>query len=189
MELAGELTVPLDSDWVWAALTDTQMLNACIPGCERVTAIGANAWDIVINVPRGSLQTRFRARLHLTDVQPPHRGTLALDGEGGALGALRGTAQVVLETPQEHETHLTYFAEVNLGGRLARTDPVQVQAVVAEMLKRFADLLACTPEAMAMVAATAPTTATAIGARQRKASKRVLTGLRRWLRRRGGARS
>ncbi len=181
MEIEGERTVPADRDLVWAALTDAQVLAACIPGCERVTAIGTNAWDIIANLTRGSVQSRFRGRLLTTEVNAPVEGIFVFDGGGGTAGALRGTARITLETLSPYDTRLVYAMELHLGGRLLSADVAQVTAVVAGFFQHLIDALGGTAAPAPFLAGTAQvrTRSRLLGA-----PTRVLSGMQRWFKRR-----
>lgn len=174
MEIEGEQTLSLGRDLVWAALNDAEILKASIPGCERVTTVSGNAWEITLGLTRGSVHTRFRGRLVTTDVNAPEGGTLVFDGDGGAAGALRGTARITLETVSSHSTRLLYVAELHLGGRLARANVGEVERIAAAMLQRFLEVLGATPPVLG---------SPALQQRKRGTSSAVLSRLRRWLKR------
>ncbi len=181
MELEGEYIVPADRELVWAALTDAQMLRACIPSCERVTAVGTNAWEITLSLARGSVHSRFRGRLMTTEVNAPQGGIFVFDGDGGAAGALRGTARLTLEATSAQDTRLIYAAELQLGGRLQRVDAAQVATVVAGIVQRLIDVLECSaPPLLAGM----DTASVQTRLRLPRTSARVMSGLRRLFKRR-----
>lgn len=162
MEIEGERTLKVRADVLWAALTDAQVLKRCIPGCERVSLVGPNAWDVQLSVNRGSVNSQFRGRLMTTAVELARGGTFVFDGDGGAAGAVRGTARVTLEPVGEHDTRLAYRCELQLGGRLSRVEVAQIEAVSAQLMHELSLALGCesapAPQAAAPALATPPNT-------------------------------
>jgi predicted amidohydrolase len=67
----------------------------------------------------GPVSAKFRGRLSLSDIKPPHSYALAFEGQGGAAGFAKGGAQVKL-FPEKNQTKLVYDVKANVGGKLAQ---------------------------------------------------------------------
>lgn len=119
MELQGERLIPATQERTWAALNDPQVLKACIAGCESLERHGDDAYAVRVAVKVGPVSARFTGRLALSDVQALNAYTIHFEGQGGAAGFGRGSADVKL-TPQGDATLLTYTARATVGGKLAQ---------------------------------------------------------------------
>lgn len=53
MTMKGEVSLPADRQTVWEKLNDTEVLKACIPGCQTLEQTGENALSAVVKVKVG----------------------------------------------------------------------------------------------------------------------------------------
>ena len=53
MELSETHTLPVPQQRAWDALNDTEILRACIPGCESIDPDGENAYAVTERRPGG----------------------------------------------------------------------------------------------------------------------------------------
>lgn len=136
MELTGERLIPADRATTWAALNDPAVLQACIAGCESLTRTGDDAYEAVVAVRVGPVSARFKGKLQLLDVQPPERYTMQFDGQGGAAGFGKGSAEVVL-ADEGASTRLRYTARAQVGGRMAQVGSRLVDAAAAKIADDF----------------------------------------------------
>jgi len=81
---------------LWAALNDTRILAAVIPGCERIAWTGPATLDLTLRVNLGVLHPTFAGELSLSDVRPAERYTLTGRGKGGVLGFAGAAADISL---------------------------------------------------------------------------------------------
>ena len=142
MEMKGEQLVPASQQDVWEALNDPDVLKACVPGCESITLVNPNEYQVLMTARVGPVSAKFRGRLSLSDIKPPHSYALAFEGQGGAAGFAKGGAQVKL-VPQGEQTRLIYDVKANVGGKLAQIGSRLVDAaakkVADEFFKNFND--------------------------------------------------
>ena len=96
MEFGGRYLFSAPRDRVWAALNETAVLKAAIPGCSRLDWTGAATLECEIKVNLGVIQPTFTGDLELRDVVPAERYTLAGRGRGGLLGKAEAAADIVL---------------------------------------------------------------------------------------------
>jgi len=97
MELTETHTLPVPQQQTWDALNDTQILRACIPGCESIDPDGENAYLVALSAAVGPVKARFKGRMQLTDIDAPNTYTIVFEGQGGAAGFAKGNARVNLE--------------------------------------------------------------------------------------------
>lgn len=178
MNLTGQQTLPVSQAQAWAALNDTAMLQAAVPGCEAITPAGDNAFDVLMAVSIGPVKAKFKGRLQLSDLEPPQRYRLSFEGSGGAAGHGKGQALVALEALAPQQTRLSYEVSASVGGKLAqigsRLVDLAAQKLAEDFFARFqAALLERHPPPVAD-AEPAPAPATPPG---------LLHRLRNWLRR------
>jgi carbon monoxide dehydrogenase subunit G len=134
MTMAGEQLLAAPQEKVWAALNDTDVLKACIPGCETLDRLSATEFTAVATNKIGPVKARFKGKVHLTDLDPPNGYKISGEGDGGIAGFAKGGAVVVL-TPKDGGTLLTYNVEAQIGGKLAQLG----QRLINGVAKKLAD--------------------------------------------------
>ena len=117
--MTGEQLIPASQQDTWTALNDPDVLKACVPGCESITLVNPNEYQVLMTARVGPVSAKFRGRLSLSDIKPPTSYSLAFEGQGGAAGFAKGGAQVKL-VPQGEQTRLIYDVKANVGGKLAQ---------------------------------------------------------------------
>lgn len=145
MHLSSQQILSSTLQQAWDALNDTEILQACIPGCETLTAVDTDAYELQILAAVGPVKARFKGKLLLTELQPPHSYTIKFEGQGGAAGHGKGTAQVRLEPMSDQETMLHYTATATVGGKIAqigqRLVDMAAQRMAAEFFANFNEAL------------------------------------------------
>ena len=93
MEMQSEQRIPASRDRVWQALNDTEVLKASMPGCESFEEVGEHQYQAVVTAKVGPVKAKFRFNVQLTEVDPPNGYVLNGQGQGGAAGFAKGSAQ------------------------------------------------------------------------------------------------
>jgi carbon monoxide dehydrogenase subunit G len=141
MELTETHTLPVSQQQTWDALNDTEVLRACIPGCESIEPDGENAYLVALSAAVGPVKARFKGRMQLTDIDAPNSYSIVFEGQGGAAGFAKGNARVALEADGENATKLSYTASAQVGGKLAQIGSRLVDGaarkIAGEFFKRF----------------------------------------------------
>lgn len=137
MNLTGQQTLPVAQAEAWAALNDTAMLQAALPGCEAITPAGEQAFDVLMAVSIGPVKARFKGRLQLSDLDPPQAYRLAFEGSGGPAGHGKGQAAVRLTALSAAETRLDYEVTASVGGKLAQIGSRLVDAAAHKLAEDF----------------------------------------------------
>jgi carbon monoxide dehydrogenase subunit G len=136
MEMTGEQLIPASQQETWDALNDTEILKACVPGCESITPAGENSYDVAMTSRVGPVSAKFKGKLTISDANPPHSYSIAFEGQGGVAGFAKGGAQVKL-APEGHATRLSYSAKANVGGKLAQIGSRLVDAAAQKVANDF----------------------------------------------------
>ena len=136
MEMTGEQLIPASQQETWSALNDPEVLRSCVPGCESITKVNENEYQVQMTARVGPVSAKFRGRLSIFDIKPPDSYSLAFEGQGGAAGFAKGAAQVAL-TPQGKQTKLGYQVKANVGGKLAQIGSRLVDAAAKKVADEF----------------------------------------------------
>ena len=136
MDMQGSRTLAASRQQAWEALNDPEVLKACIPGCDKVEATGENQYAIGMGVKVGPVSARFAGKIFLEDVQPPSSYTLRFEGQGGAAGFGKGSAQVALEE-RGSGCELRYTVNAQVGGRIAQVGQRLIDGVARSMAEDF----------------------------------------------------
>ncbi len=136
MEMTGEQLIPLPQAATWKALNDPDVLKDCIPGCESITRVSDNEYDVVMTAKVGPVSAKFKGRMTVTDSDPPRAYTLKFEGQGGVAGFAKGEAGVQL-SPQDSGTRLAYSAKATVGGKLAQVGARLIDGVARQIAERF----------------------------------------------------
>jgi carbon monoxide dehydrogenase subunit G len=134
--MTGEQLIPASQQDTWQALNDPDILAACVPGCESITRLSDNEYQVHMTARVGPVSAKFRGRLSLFDIKAPHSYSLAFEGQGGAAGFAKGAAQVRL-APEGKQTRLTYDVKANVGGKLAQIGSRLVDAAAKKVADDF----------------------------------------------------
>ncbi len=145
MDISGSYTLYAPRERVWAALLDADMLRRTVPGCELLEQIDDGRYRVRLNVGVAAVKGIYEGTLRLTDLQPPERYRMIMEGKG-ARGILRGDGTLSLDTRDSGATVVSYAGQAQLGGAIAGVG-MRVAGGAASMLiksyfSRLADALA-----------------------------------------------
>ena len=66
MKIIGNSQFDADRAAVWQALNDPAVLVRCIPGCQRLEALGDDAYAMTVAAGVGSIKGVYEGRVSLT---------------------------------------------------------------------------------------------------------------------------
>jgi carbon monoxide dehydrogenase subunit G len=136
MEMTGDQLIHASQADTWAALNDPEILKACIPGCESIERSAENEYAVQMTARVGPVSAKFKGKLNLSNMNPPHSYSIAFEGQGGVAGFAKGGADVSL-TPEGHSTKLAYKVKANVGGKLAQIGSRLVDAAANKVANDF----------------------------------------------------
>ena len=165
MKISGTSTLTADRATVFAALNDPSVLVATIPGCQRLEALGGDAYKMTVAAGVGSIKGVYDGEVRLTDHDEPARFTLHAQG-AGAPGTIGAEVMVILEDGPDGGTVLSYDADAVVGGMIGGIGQRMLTGVSKKMADEFfrnvdAVLLGAQPGAVAAPAPAAGTAYTA----------------------------
>jgi carbon monoxide dehydrogenase subunit G len=134
MKISGTSTLTADRATVFAALNDPAVLVAAIPGCQRLEALGSDAYKMTVAAGVGSIKGVYDGEVRLSDQQAPASFTMKAQG-AGAPGTIGAEVMVILEDGPGGGTVLSYDADAVVGGMIGGVG----QRMLTGVSKRMAD--------------------------------------------------
>jgi carbon monoxide dehydrogenase subunit G len=135
MKIEGSADIPAPRDAVWAAFLDPNILAQALPGCEKLEAIGPNEYRATMKVGVAAIKGTFEGKVKLSDLEPPNRYRMAVEGSGGP-GFVRGEAGMQM-SDVDGGTKVSYDADVQVGGLIASVGQRMLGGVTKMMLDQF----------------------------------------------------
>ena len=135
MKIEGSADIPAPREKVWAAFLDPNILAQALPGCEKLEAIGPNEYKATMKVGGAAIKGTFEGKVKLSDLEPPNRYRMAVEGSGGP-GFVRGEAGMQM-SDVDGGTKVSYDADVQVGGLIASVGQRMLGGVTKMMLDQF----------------------------------------------------
>jgi len=135
MKVEGAHELRASPERVFKTLTDPDVLQRCIPGCERLEKTGENAYSITLKAGVGAIKGLFTGNVRLEDLNPPHHFRMLVEGKGQP-GFLKGTGDIEL-TEENGASRVTYSGDVQVGGTIAGVGQRMLQGAAKMMSIQF----------------------------------------------------
>jgi uncharacterized protein len=135
MKIEGTQKLHAPRDRVYSALTDPEILQRCIPGCESLEKTGADTYAATLKAGVGAIKGTFKGEVRLEDMRPPAHYRIVVEGKGG-VGFAKGSADFDLDE-QEGATLIKYAGELQIGGTIAGVGQRMIQGAAKMMAARF----------------------------------------------------
>lgn len=136
MELTGSQIIAAPRQSVWEALNNPDILQRCLPGCEKVERLSAEEFQVLLVAAIGPLRARFKGLLKLSEARAPESCVMLFEGQGGPVGFGKGSSEVVLNETDDG-TELNYKAKAQVGGKLAQVGSRLIDNVAKKMSDDF----------------------------------------------------
>ena len=136
MEIKGEYRIAAPRDKVFAALNDTAVLQACIPGCEALEKQSDTEMSAKVRLRIGPVSASFSGKVTLSDIDPPNGYKISGEGQGGVAGFAKGGAVVRL-ADDGGVTVLTYDVDAQVGGKIAQVGARLIQGTAKKLADQF----------------------------------------------------
>lgn len=179
MEIKGEYRIAAPREKVYAALNDTAILQACIPGCESLEKTSDTEMKAKVRMRIGPVSAAFTGKVTLSDFDPPNGYRISGEGQGGPAGFAKGGAVVTLKD-DAGDTVLNYNVDAQVGGKIAQVGARLIDGTAKkladEFFSKFSVMVGGPPPAAADAAVPAMASAASAGA-----SAAVQRGYRHWI--------
>ncbi len=135
MKLSGSYEFDATPEKVWQTLTDPTSLSACIPGCEKLEAVGDDEYKATVTISMGPIRSKFDATVKMLDQKPYESYRLIVEGNGPS-GFVRGESLVTL-SGDNRKTTVNVESDSSSGGLLARVGQRMMESFAKSMMDRF----------------------------------------------------
>jgi len=135
MNLEGSHTINAPRARVYESLIDPQVLQQCIPGCERLERTAPDTYDMIIRAGVGSIKGLFNGTVRMADLREPEHYRLVIEGKGRT-GFLKGSGDFDL-IEEDETTVIKYTGEMQVGGMLASVGQRMVLSAARMMASQF----------------------------------------------------
>ena len=141
MKISGTYTLALKRERAFEAMQNPDLLAKCIPGCEGLSKIGEDEYQMNLKVVMAAISGQFTGKVKLTDSVAPASFRLSVEGTG-KIGFLKGSGLLNLTESDVAATTVTYDGDVNIGGTIAAVGQRLMETTAKMMIKKFFDKLA-----------------------------------------------
>ncbi len=135
MKLEGTHQLQAPRQRVYQCLTNPDVLQRCIPGCERLEKTGENSYSATIRTGVGSIKGVFTGSVRLEDMRPPEHYRIVVEGKG-APGFVKGSGDLDLQDRGE-TTIINYTGDLQVGGTIASVGQRMIQGTAKMMASQF----------------------------------------------------
>ncbi|HET8523474.1 MAG TPA: carbon monoxide dehydrogenase subunit G [Thermomicrobiales bacterium] len=139
MQLSGEHTFAAPRQRVWDFLLDPDVLQQCLPGCEKLEQIGEDEYNATMKIGIAMIRGTFQGRVKISDKQEPERYTMMVEGSGPQ-GQVSGTGTLELVDNGDRTT-VRYEGDANVRGTLARVGARMIQPAAKTIVGQFFNCL------------------------------------------------
>ena len=139
MNLTGDYTFDAPQETVWNLLMDPNVIANAIPGVDEFIPIEgeADAWNARAKINVATVNGLYMGTIRMSDQDAPNQYRLTVNGEGQQ-SIIGGSALITLAYDEDNQqTQLTWDAEANISGKLARVGQRVIKAAAGMMSKRF----------------------------------------------------
>jgi carbon monoxide dehydrogenase subunit G len=144
MNLSGTYTFQAEQRAVWDLMMNPDAIASALPGVDEFVPIEAeaNAWNVKLKVSLAAVNGSYAGTIRMSDQEPPNQYRLTVNGEGQQ-SIIGGNVLIRLDYDDaKNETLLTWDAEANISGKLARIGQRVIKAAGNMMSNRFFNNLA-----------------------------------------------
>ena len=141
MKISGTYTLALERERAFEAMQNPDLLAKCIPGCEGLSKIGEDEYQMNMKVVMAAISGQFTGKVKLSDSVAPASFRLSVEGTG-KIGFLKGSGLLNLVESDVAATTVTYDGDVNIGGTIAAVGQRLMETTAKMMIKKFFDKLA-----------------------------------------------
>ncbi len=140
MELTGDHTFAAPRERVWQFLLDPETLRQCLPGCEKLEAVGADEYEATMKIGVAMIRGTYQGRVKISDKQEPTSYRMLVEGKGSA-GQVSGEGRLEL-SEEGGQTRVRYSGTANVRGTLARVGARVMQPAAKMVVGQFFNCLA-----------------------------------------------
>jgi carbon monoxide dehydrogenase subunit G len=120
---------------VWKYLTDPTIIAKCLPGCEKMEAVGENLYEATLKIGIGAMKGTFGSHIRMEMIDPERQYRLVVEGKG-AIGFLKGDGVITLDDSKQ-PTNVIYQGDVQIVGLIASVGQRMIQGFAKQTISQF----------------------------------------------------
>lgn len=136
MEIKGQYSLPAPRESVWKALNDPAVLEASIPGCQKLERQSDTEMSATVVTKIGPVKATFNGQVTLHNINAPESYSIVGEGKGGVAGFAKGSADVHL-AEEPGGTLLTYEVHAQVGGKIAQLGGRLIDSTTRKLADQF----------------------------------------------------
>src|SRR5450759_4896542 len=117
MQIEGTYIIKAPREAVFRAMTDPEYLSRTVPGCEKLTHLGNNNYDLSIKIGVAAVKGTYAGKIQLDDIVVPEAYKMTVEGSASP-GAIKGVGLIRLADDGDN-TKVTYNGDVQVSGKIA----------------------------------------------------------------------
>jgi uncharacterized protein len=145
MNMYGSQVIDAPRETVWKGLNDPKVLQACIPGCDKIESSSPTQMKATVVVKVGPVKASFAGEVTLSELNTPESYRISGKSQGGFAGFAEGGATVQLTALSSTQTQMDYTVDAQIGGKLAmlgsRLIDSTAQSLAGQFFTKFASLM------------------------------------------------
>ncbi len=139
MKISGKHTLAIPPERAYTMLQDPDVLAKSMPGCDQLTRIGPDEYEMKLKMAIASVQGLFAGKVKIEDQHPPESFKLLVEGSG-KVGFMKGSG-VLHFAPQDGATEISFDGDVQVGGMIAGVGQRLVETTAKFVIRKFFDNL------------------------------------------------
>jgi len=140
MRVEGSYRFPADQESVFNLLLDPEALRSCIPGCERLDAIGEDHYEATMKVGVAAVRGTYKGEVRIEEKDVPNSYRMSVQGRGGP-GFVKGVATITVRPVSNSESEVVVVGDGQIGGMIAGVAQRLMGGVANMMMNQFFDCL------------------------------------------------
>jgi uncharacterized protein len=137
MNMNGSQVIEAPRETVWKGLNDPKVLQACIPGCDKIESSSPTQMKATVVVKVGPVKASFAGEVTLSDLKAPESYRISGKGQGGFAGFAEGGATVHLTALSPTQTQMDYTVDAQIGGKLAMLGSRLIDSTAQSLAGQF----------------------------------------------------
>jgi len=136
MKISGVVSLSAPPQQVWDAIHDPNTLARTLPGCESLTELGPNDYQMRVNLGVAAVRGTYDGNVRLKDTDVPNALTLKASGAGKP-GTVDADVDVRVAPSEDGGTKVSYDADATVGGAIGGVGQRMLSGVTKKMAGQF----------------------------------------------------
>ncbi len=135
MQLSGDYSFKTTPERVWQFMLDPDVLMACLPGCERLDAIGEDEYTATMTIGVAMIKGKYEGRVKISDKNEPISYRMLVEGKGPQ-GQVSGEGLIEISASGDG-TLVNWSGDATVRGVLARVGGRVIQPASKMIVGQF----------------------------------------------------